>query len=118
MNYSNHRISQPITSSFPNSNDTLHYFDIKDTQSISTTNSIQPSKNVEHSSNITTNDSIQDEQQKSQFDILIDNKIRSILDGIIIKQQKQQQLNFISVCKTMNKTYDNNSKVSQTQTPE
>ncbi len=54
---------------------------------------------------------IQQQQQKPSIDKLLETEIRRIVFNNIKDQQQEHKLNFISVCKTMNKTYENNDKL-------
>ncbi len=73
----------------------------------------QSTTNTKYSPNINSNKAYQRKHQKSPIDVMLDNKIHGILNGIIKNQQQAQQLNFLSVCKTMNKTYDNSDKLDE-----
>eukprot|EP01084_Bolivina_argentea_P196583 336982_1 len=55
----------------------------------------------------------QQQKQQSSIDKVLECKIREILGNLTKSEQQQQQLNFISVCKILNKTYDNTSKLDE-----
>eukprot|EP01084_Bolivina_argentea_P246460 412463_1 len=51
------------------------------------------------------------QQQELSFDIILEREINRIINKKLKDQQQEQRLNFISVCKVLNKTYENSDKL-------
>eukprot|EP01084_Bolivina_argentea_P213396 362448_1 len=98
--------------------DNIHQYQIKsslETNYISSQSGLHQAtdKHFPNSAQQTPSLASSQQQQKPSIDNILEREIRRIVNDTLKNPQQEQHLNFISVCKVLNKTYENSDKLDE-----